>query len=646
VQALGTDVGDVPLTYPPGPELGDLATPVCFELARLTRQPPRQLAAAIVEAFEPFGAVERVTVAGGGYINAFLDRGLLLRRALLGEVPGDRGAGGPKRIVEHTNINPNKAAHIGHLRNAVLGDTLVRCLRVLGHPVEVQNYIDDTGVQVADLVVGFQVLRGEGLGEVRERYSEDRLRASGQRLDYIAWDLYAEVTRFYEQDLSRLSHRAVTLRAMEQGRNPTAELAAYLSHRMVQHHLETLHRIGVRYDLLPRESDILALRFWDHAFERLKASGALIQEREGKNAGCWVIDVPGVEQGAGEDQKVIVRSDGTVTYVGKDIAYQLWKFGLLGRDFRYRPFEWSPRRALYVLWSSTSDGGHEGHPPFGRGGVVYNVIDTRQSYLQRVVALALRSLGYEQEAERSIHFAYEMVALTPRAARQMFPELPLSDDDLARPYLEMSGRRGLGVRADDLIDALVARAEGEVAQRNPDMPREVVQDTARRIAVGALRYYMLRFARNRVVAFDLDAALAFEGETGPYLQYSVVRARNILGKTAERHGAEETDPEFLSRHADLGSLGADALADHWGLVLQQMRTRPIVEQAVETLELAGIAKHAYVTAQSFNTFYHRYPVAQEADPVVRHTRAAIVRLYHERMAWLLDLMGIEVPERM
>jgi arginyl-tRNA synthetase len=643
--AFGLEPEAIPLTYPPSADLGDLATPVCFELARKLRRPPRQLAEAMAAAFECPEGIERVEVAGGGYINAFLDRQAFLRRGLQRR-PATPEPSGAKIIVEHTNINPNKAAHIGHLRNAVLGDILVRFLRRLGHPVEVQNYIDDTGVQVADLVVGFRVLRGEELDTARVKYAEERLRESGERFDYIAWELYAEVTRFYEQDEANLSHRRETLAAMEEGGNPIAELAAWAAERMVRHHLTTMARIDVRYDLLPRESDILGLRFWDSAFARLRDSGAIRKAEDGKNAGCWVMDQSGVDEGAGEDQKVIVRSDGTVTYVGKDIAYQLWKFGLLGRDFNYRRFDWSPLEALYEIWSTCTDGGSSGNGRFGGGEIVYNVIDTRQSYLQRVVTEGLRRLGYAEQAERSIHFAYEMVALTPAAVTAIFPDHALTEDERGKAYLEMSGRRGLGVRADDLLDTLERRAAEEVAKRNPDMDSRTLARTARSISVGALRYYMLRFSRNRVVAFDLDAALAFEGETGPYLQYSIVRARNILAKILERFGRAEAEPAALAERADLSALDPATVSEHWNLLLLLLRVETVIEQAVQSLELAAVAKHAHLLAQTFNSFYHRHPVAQESDPVVRATRTALVRLYHDGMVGLLDVMGMTVPDRM
>jgi arginyl-tRNA synthetase len=643
--SCGLTVETVPIAYPPSAAQGDLASPICFDLARLARKPPRALAEAIVAAYVPGGGIARVEPAGSGYVNAFLDRPQCLKD-WLGRGEGASVPSGDKIIVEHTNINPNKAAHIGHLRNAVLGDTLVRALRRLGRRVEVQNYIDDTGVQVADLVVGFRLLRGQDLEAVRAAHGDESGAGGGRRFDFIAWDLYAEVTRYYEADPEHLRHRDETLHAMEHGDNDIARLAAYVAARMVRHHLRTMDRIGVRYDLLPKESDILAHGFWQSAFARLSDSGAIHPTDTGKNAGCWVMDLPGVEEGAGEDQKVIVRSNGTVTYVGKDIAYQMWKFGLLGRDFDYRPFDWGPDPPLYPVWETTHTAPAANAPPFGAGRTVYNVIDARQAYLQRVVARGLVSLGHGDEAERSIHFSYDMVALTPAAITSMFPDYPLSEDDRKKPYLEMSGRKGLGVRADDLLDSLVARAAQEVRKRNPADDDAAIRETARRIAVGALRYYMLRFSRNRVVAFDLDDALAFEGETGPYLQYAVVRAKNILRKLAERRGPEEADAGWLAARAELDALPPETLAEHWEIPLLLSRLEGVLEQAVVSLELAVVAKHAYVLAQAFNSFYHRFPVAQEEDPAVRRVRAAVVRLYHDGMTHVLDLMGIEVPERM
>jgi arginyl-tRNA synthetase len=239
-----------------------------------------------------------------------------------------------------------------------------------------------------------------------------------------------------------------------------------------------------------------------------------------------------------------------------------------------------------------------------------------------------------------------MVALTPAAVQVLLPERELSPEEQEKSYLEMSGRKGLGVKADDLLDTLMERATAEVRKRNPDQEEAQILDTASRIAVGALRYYMLRFSKNRVVAFDLDTALAFEGETGPYLMYSIVRARNILGKMEARFGADAVDSAFLAKHSDLSALEGDVLADHWNLALLLARVPVILQQAADSLELSLVAKHAYILAQTFNTFYHRYRVVQEEDERIRTVRTAIVRLYHDGMVHLLGLMGFEAPERM
>ncbi len=639
----GSDVRDVTCEFPPKLEFGDLATPLAFELARSLRRKPRAIAEEIVSSWPAIAGIDRVECAGGGYINAFFDRPALVRMLLddLGD-PHAPTSGSEKVIVEHTNINPNKAAHIGHLRNAVLGDTLVRILRRAGHHVEVQNYIDDTGVQVADLVVGFVHLLG--LTSVDQILPLVRKEDGGAgRIDYYCWDLYARVTALYQERPELAARRGEVLHAMEEGDNPTAALAAGLADRVVHCHLATMERIGVRYDLLPRESDILHLHFWARAFELLRDRGAVRLAADGKNAGCWVMDLSDDPEFADieDTQKVLVRSNGTVTYTGKDIAYQLWKFGLLGRDFRYRRYHTDPEG--HVLWASTSGEGEPGAPAFGGGSRVYNVIDSRQAYPQKVVAKGLACLGFTEQAERSHHFAYEMVALTPACATELGMEL--MPDDRERPYVEMSGRRGLGVKADDLLDRLLERAREEVARRNPEMEAADLDAIAGTLAVGALRYFMLRFTRNRVIAFDFGEVLSFEGETGPYVQYSVVRANNILRKLAERDGV---DLETLAERAE-GWLGAGAPqppAEEWGLARECARLGEVVADSVEKCEMSGIARHAFTLAQTFNNFYHRFPVLAEEDLAARRRRILLVELFRRTMGRALGLMGVEVPPRM
>lgn len=633
---------------PPTREFGDLAVAVAFELARSLRKAPRVIAQELAAALGTIPGVTRIDATSAGYLNFYLDRRTFLQAQLTG--PQSATAHGGKVIVEHTAINPNKAAHIGHLRNAALGDTLVRLLRFQGRDVEVQNYIDDTGVQVADVVVGFTKLEGRSLDDVRALAD-----AADTRFDYYCWDLYAKVTEWYDGDKARLHVRGETMHAIEEGGNPTAEMGAFIADRIVRCHLRTMARLNVDYDLLTWEGDILRLQFWAKAFDELKALGAVFLQTEGPLAGCWVMkidesDTPGTateptetaEPEEAQREKVIVRSNGTVTYVGKDIANQFWKFGLLGRDFHYRVFAERPNGPL---WATTSQTGQDaGAPPFGRASAVYNVIDSRQAYLQQLLKQSLATMGFPQQAANSTHFSYEMVALSHATAR----ELGYADTESSgKPFVEVSGRKGLGVKADDLIDRLITTAAAEVRARQADLSDDQVQTIARRIAVAALRYFLVKFSRGKVIAFDITEALSFEGETGPYLQYAVVRARNILAKLAERDGVA---PDALP--ARVAELTGDALApgeegdELWGLVLEAARLDEVVEGAIRALEISQVAKFAFGLAQSFNAFYHRQPILKEEREDVRLWRAVAVRYCQQQLTAALDLMGCDVPERM
>ena len=626
---------------------GDLATPVCFGLAKSLRRAPRQIAAELVAELPPIPGIRSLEVAGAGYVNARLERAAYAEGVLRGtEVPAGDSS---KVIVEHTNINPNKAAHIGHLRNAVLGDTLVRMLRALGREVEVQNYIDNTGVQVADVVAAFRFLRGMGADEVRALARDPHV-----QFDYYCWDLYAEISRrFADRDAVAEGWRADTLKALESGEGDLAEIGAVVADSVVACHLATMRRIGVSYDLLPRESEILKLRFWAAAFELLKARGAIKLEATGRNAGCWVMPaewfLANPEGGPGrhgldrdpdaEADKVIVRSNGTVTYVGKDIAYQLWKFGLLqGRDFAYTPF---PVPSGPEVWVTASEGGSAHAPAFGGGAEVFNVIDVRQSYLQDVVRASLAALGFDRQARRSVHFSYEMVALSPRCCAEL--DIELTEQERSRPYVEVSGRKGLGVKADDLVNLLVETALGEVRSRHEDLGDDECRPIAEEIAVGALRYFMLRFTRNTVIAFDFQEALAFEGETGPYVQYAAVRARNILRKN-ERSADFRADSVATPPSGVLERCLRDEQL--WQLVLAMSQSRWTVGRAGQSGEPAQVARNAFQAAQAFNNFYHQTHILNERDPERRAVLLAVVRLALDELSYLMHVMGMPVPERM
>src|SRR5467141_31336 len=499
--------------------MGEAASPVCFELAKRLKKGPRLIAQEIANGLRKVEGIARVEVAGGGYLNAYFDRGEFWEgvrgeesgewRATSGErqkenEKGQRGDAenserrrregqgkateqkadsqdwlSHKIIVEHTSINPNKAAHIGHVRNAVLGDTMVRILRHAGNRVQIQNYIDNTGVQVADVVIGF--LRMEQRSAVGVK-----MMAHEPKFDYYCWDLYAKATHFFAEDKARAAKlRGETLRAIEEGKGEEAEVAQVVADAIVGCHLRTMARLDIGYELLAREREILHLKFWDAAFEMLKKSGAIQLAAGGKMAGCWILpwkeeensgintegtenaeDTEKTEEEENSQDKIIVRSNGTVTYVGKDIAYQRWKFGLLAKDFHYRKWPNAPEGE--TVWATTSGANDPEAPHFGEpASSVYNVIDARQAYLQKVVAAGLRALGHEKEAERSIHLSYEIVALTPRCAAEMGYEL--TAEEAKKPYVEVSGRKGFGVKADDLLDKLEAATLAEVQQRHAEM---------------------------------------------------------------------------------------------------------------------------------------------------------------------------------
>ena len=465
----------------------------------------------------------------------------------------------------------------------MLGDTLVALPPALwGSPVEVQNYIDDTGVQVADVVVGLIDIRGLDAAAVE---------AIPEPFDYYCWDLYAQVGKWYEEEVERKERRQQVLRLMEDGGNPTAEIGAVVARRVVRAHLRTAQRLDVDYDLLAWEGDILRLGLWAKTFDRLQQTDTVVLAEDGKNAGCWIMSLAETEgfKGMEDADKVLVRSNGVATYVAKDIAYQMWKFGLSSVDFRYAPANSDSHRAL---WTTTSEGSAAPPRPFGRAARVYNVIDVRQSYLQKVVASGLEALGFPREAENSVHYSYEMVALTPRCIEQL--GVVLDAADRGRAYVEMSGRKGLGIKADDLFERLSSLARKEVAGRHPEQDDAEIDAIAGAIALGAIRYFMLRFGRNKVVAFDFEEALKFQGETGPYLQNSVVRCRSIFRKLEADGGPTAAATRALDPVVELADLAEVEREDEaWDLVHHLARLDEVMLVAVETLELSVLAKWAF-----------------------------------------------------
>jgi arginyl-tRNA synthetase len=669
-RAYNLELPKIVIEQPPKVELGEYALPLAFELARQLRKAPRKIADEIVAGIGPIEGFEKLEVAGAGYINARVNRAAVAAALAADQQPKVDVPTG-KILVEHSSINPNKAAHIGHLRNAILGDTFVRLLRYAGREVDIQNYIDNTGVQVADVVVGFLYIEKKSRAKIE-------VLAAQPRFDYYCWDLYARVSQWYEQDKQNLQVRLKTLHEIEAGSNETAAIADLISVAVLRRHLETMDRLDIEYDFLPRESEILHLHFWDAAFAKLKESGVLFYETEGKNKSCWVMRRAGTgkastaqsaentekkpieeakpgesipqadgdssesadpERVSEEDQKVIVRSNGTVGYVGKDIAYHMWKFGLLGRDFFYRTFYRYPND--HPCWVSTDKAhGEPNHPHFGDVAEIYNVIDARQSEAQNTVIEALRGLGHNEAADHYTHFSYEMVALTPRCAAEL--GYTLSEEDKARSYIEVSGRKGFGVKADDLLDRLIVSAKAEVDSRHPELAEGERSAIATQIAIGALRFFMLKYTKQSVIAFDFKDALSFEGETGPYAQYAVVRATSIFRKAGldpDTFWSDEARP--ISDFAPYLT-GSDA-NEIWELWLTAAKTALVVDQCISTTEPAYLAKHAFQLAQLFNYFYHRHPILNEPDEGRKQFLLATTAVVRRELIRTLAVLGIDAP---
>ncbi|MDP2914302.1 MAG: arginine--tRNA ligase [Candidatus Aminicenantes bacterium] len=620
---------DIDFIYPPQPKMGDLALSFPFQLAKKSKANPRQIAQEMMTKIGPLPAVEKMEVAGAGYINLFLDRKEFFERRLESRHERSLRPDERKIIVEHTNINPNKAAHIGHLRNACLGDTLVRCLRYKGETVEVQNYIDDTGVQVVDVVFGLLELEKRTLSDLED---------IRDKFDFYCWDLYARTAAYLGSHPEAQARKSEILKRIEHGADPEGSLAQYVSRRILRAHLATMKRIGAAYDILPCESSILGLKFWERAYALLKEKHGIYYVEDGPNAKCWVMKLEDED----DKEKIIVRSDGTVTYVGKDIAYQLWKFGLLEKDFYYEPFLEENGR---TVWISTVRPNARGLS-FGAATKVYNVIDTRQSYLQKVVVQGLRALHFEAQSEKSIHFSYEMVALSPRSLKEL--NLELSREDEGRAFVEVSGRKGLGVKADDLLDRLEQKAFAEVDKRNPEIALEQKKRTAAEIARGALRYFMLKYSRNSLIIFDFEEALSFEGETGPYLQYSCVRLNSIFRKMEEREGTTAADLEKLSAGGNirLDALSPEERADLWELIFNAAKFEEEVLHSIASLEFSHLAKFTFNLCQKLNGYYHKYPVLAEGNPAVKNVRILVILYARDVLVRSLDLLGIPVPDRM
>ncbi len=638
---LGVD--EVPLNVPPKPEMGDFSSAICLSLAKQRKRAPTEIARETLKRLQsnlpPF--IREIVVTPPGYLNFKVDWPSLAQHLISkiieeGDLSRPSVAKKEKVFIEHTSVNPNKAMHIGHLRNAVLGDTVARIFKWLGFSTEVCNYIDDTGLQVVDVVTALLYLDPPFYNDDSEDFETIWEKArTGRSFDYFCWDLYTRFQNEIEKKKDLAEKREGVLHKIEGGVHPVASFAKELATKIVDAHLQTVAQLSISYDLLNWESDIIRRGFWSATFELMKDRGALRFEKEGPNEGCWVVPFGGIvetSEGVKSLDKILVRSNGSVTYTGKDIAYQLWKFGLLRKDFLYR--QWGPQANGEVLWTTAPEGVTGDHLPrcFGHADRVINVIDVRQSYPQQVVVECLRQTGFQKQADQSVHLAYEVVNLSPQAARILGVE-----ETGERKAVAMSGRLGTGVKAKDFIE-MVKRKVIEKA----DHPLEA--DTASNLASAAIRYYLLKFTLESQILFDFDEALKTTGDTGVYLEYAHARACSILRKAEERgidlHWRKEVvPPQLTGTERKL----LDTLSEF----------SSVVGKVGRNLRISQLAEYVFSLATSFTDFYeHPDPEAEVQTPFIhlqdehlRVFRLSLVKAFQQVMASALRLMGMPTLER-
>ena len=566
---------------------------------------PRMFAEALSAKLNSYQSsfIEKVEVAGPGFINFHLNKqafsATILKKALASDFYNYNDGLKTKIIVEHTSVNPNKAMHIGHLRNAFIGDMIVNILKKFNYKVEVHNYIDDTGVQVADTTLAIM------------EYGDHSLEKN-QSFDDYAWDIYAEINKHYKTDKTLELKRENISKELERGEGEIYDLSQSIVFKIVQKHLELLRQFKINYDLMVYESDILGSHFWDIAFDKLKGTSAFYLETEGDQKGCWVLKYKDEKLG----NKIFVRSNGTVVYTAKDLAYHMWKFGILGKDFDY-VIEPAVGEFVYRTVTSTSGVASDRSASFGSASKIITVIDNRQEYPQEMVKYALQSIGYEEQYKNYNHLSYGVVNLSSATAK----ELGLDVDSEKGSYA-MSGRKGIGVKAKDILRLL----EEKVKEAGTESDFSAV-------AVGALKHYMLKFNTSTEIIFDYTDALNLKGNTGPYLQYSFARANNILAKAGKQNYAYD---EALKFEMDENTFNLIKLMGEWNGVL---------EKASKDLILSYIADYAFRLSSAFHKFYETNNVLK-SDAALMAFRLVIVKSYINTIKDVLDVMGIESLESM
>ena len=587
---------------------GDFAY-ACFSLAREMKKDPKEIADELAKKLK-IKFIEKIE-ATGSYLNFYIDWKKVSPQLFknMNEMYGKPEKIKEKKImVEHTSTNPNKALHVGHIRNSSLGDSLMRILSFYGHNVEVANYIDDTGNQMAELVIGFKILNMPI--ETKMKFDQ-----------YCGDDIYVKVNKMYETNPELLEKKKFITKKIEEGNNEIADFSNQIARRILLDQLKTCWRMSIYYDLLNKESDIIQLKLWEKAFELLKKKNFVYQAKDGEKEGCWLLrlsDLPEFK-GMKDADATLVRSDGTIVYVGKDVAYAMWKHGLLKEDFNYSKFVSQPNDK--ILWTTTSKEGENKHPEFMGVDTSINVIDVRQSYYQDSVIAALKLISGKKIDY--IHYDYDVVSLSSKTAKKLGIETK-------EKFVHMAGRKGLFINTDVVLDELFKKALEETKKRNPDAPEDWLKEVAEKIAVGALRYELEKISPEKIIIFDIDEALRLDGNAAPYLQYTYTRASSILSKADK---LEDFDVKQLKDDKEIS------------IMKLLLKFADIIERSVKDLRPHYIANYLYELSVAFNEFYQSLPVLK-AEEDLKNARLKLVESVKIVLGNGLKLLGIPILEKM
>jgi arginyl-tRNA synthetase len=622
--SAGYPVIEFDVSEPPQHAFGDLSCNVAFLLSKHLKKPPTKIATELAEAIRPRlqGSYILSADPAGGYIN-FRANYVRLSPATLSHVLSNpENYGYPNSgqdmhiVIEHTSINPNKALHVGHMRNVIIGDTLYRIMRATNHRTTVLNYIDDSGVQIADIVVGFKFV-GFPIAPPTKNQKFDH---------YCGDEVYVKINEIYEKDPQVAEKRKLVLKEIEEGKSEIARFAMEITLQVLQEQLKTCWRMKAHYDLLNFETHIVGSKLWSKAFELLKSNGIAKYETEGKNKGCWVIEGKEKE----EEDKVLVRSDGTATYIAKDIPYAAWKLGLVEDPFYYQEYtkQWDGS-TLYATTLADGSNSKSIGKKFNGSQRVITIIDSRQSRLQRIISQVLSKIGVGG-SHKYFHLSYEAVTLSSDTAKEF--GIDIGD----RQFMHMSGRKGIYVNADYVLDALHTKAYKEVKTRNPDFSDQQLNKIADEISISAIRYNMIKQDLDKIITFDIKESLSLEGDTGPYLQYAYARSQRILEKSEQSIIAGKTDFAFdrLTNESEIA------------LIKEIAKLDLVVENAAKSLCPKSLARYAYNLAMTFNLFYEKVPVLREQDNEVRMARLGLVKAFGIALKNTLEVLGITALDRM